>query len=212
MPSVSDLKITLFADGANLKSILELARNPLIRGFTTNPSLMRQAGVSDYEAFAREVLQAVPEYPVSFEVISDDIDEMERQARKLASWGKNVFVKVPVGNTSGESTCPLVARLAKSGIQVNVTAILTLEQSLDVMAVLKGGPPAFVSIFAGRIADAGVDPATIVAPAGAAGPRQRAVDLGQPARNLQYFPGRRRGLPRDHGFARHPAKTPAGGS
>ncbi len=165
MPSVSDLKITLFADGANLKSILELARNPLIRGFTTNPSLMRQAGVRDYEAFAREVLQAVPEYPVSFEVISDDIDEMERQARKLASWGKNVFVKVPVSNTSGKSTCPLVARLAKSGIQVNVTAILTLKQSLDVMAVLKSGPPAFVSIFAGRIADAGVDPATIVAPA-----------------------------------------------
>ena len=108
MPSVSDLKITLFADGASLKSILELAQNPLIRGFTTNPSLMRQAGVRDYEAFAREVLQAVPEYPVSFEVISDDMDEMERQARKLASWGKNVFVKIPISNTSAESTCPLV--------------------------------------------------------------------------------------------------------
>ncbi len=156
------LRVKIFADGADLPGIAALAANPLIKGFTTNPTLMRQAGVHDYERFARELLALVPDRPISLEVFSDDFHEMEKQARRIAEWGPNVFVKVPVTNTAGESSAPLVARLAAAGVQLNVTAVFTLDQTATVLAALAGGPPAFVSIFAGRIADAGVDPVPVM--------------------------------------------------
>ena len=157
------LRVKIFADGADLPGIEALAANPLVRGFTTNPTLMRQAGVHDYERFAREMLTIVPNRPISFEVFSDDFDEMEKQARRIAEWGPNVFVKVPVTNTAGQSSAPLVARLSAAGVQLNVTAVFTLDQTAAMLAALAGGPPAFVSIFAGRIADAGVDPVPLMA-------------------------------------------------
>lgn len=161
------LRVKIFADGADLPGIAALAADPLIKGFTTNPTLMRQAGVHDYERFARELLVLVPDRPISLEVFSDDFHEMEKQARRIAEWGPNVFVKVPVTNTAGESSAPLVARLAAAGVQLNVTAVFTLDQTATVLAALAGGPPAFISIFAGRIADAGVDPVPIMARAAA---------------------------------------------
>ena len=157
------LRVKIFADGADLPGIEALAANPLIRGFTTNPTLMRQAGVHDYERFARDLLALVPDRPISLEVFSDDFHEMEKQARRIAEWGPNVFVKVPVTNTAGEPSTPLVARLAAAGVQLNVTAVFTLHQTASVLAALAGGPPAFISIFAGRIADAGVDPVPLMA-------------------------------------------------
>jgi len=161
------LRVKIFADGADLPGIGALAANPLIKGFTTNPTLMRQAGVHDYERFARELLALVPDRPISLEVFSDDFHEMEKQARRIAEWGPNVFVKVPVTNTAGQPSAPLVARLAAAGVQLNVTAVFTLHQTATVLAALAGGPPAFVSIFAGRIADAGVDPVPLMAGAAA---------------------------------------------
>ncbi len=160
-----DLKVKIFADGAERAGMLELARNPLIKGFTTNPTLMRAAGISDYEAFARDILQAIPDRPISLEVFSDDFAEMEVQARRIASWGKNVYVKVPVTNTQGESAVPLVRSLAKAGVKQNVTALMTLAQVRDVAAALGSGPPACVSVFAGRIADTGRDPVPLMAAA-----------------------------------------------
>jgi transaldolase len=158
----TDLTIELFADGADVASIQRLAADPSIAGFTTNPTLMRQAGVDDYERFAREVLAAVPDRPVSFEVFSDDVDEMEKQALRIAEWGPNVFVKIPVTNTSGTSTVPIVRSLSSAGVQVNVTAVFTVDQARAVVDALAGGAPSNVSVFAGRIADAGVDPVPIV--------------------------------------------------
>jgi len=152
------LKVKIFADGADLKSMLALAKSPHVKGFTTNPSLMRKAGVTDYAAFARDVLKAIPDRPVSFEVFADEPEEMEAQAREIATWGANVYVKIPVMNTKGVSTGPLIARLAKHGVALNVTAIFTLDQVRAVTEALDIATPAVVSVFAGRIADTGVDP------------------------------------------------------
>ena len=161
----SDLTIKLFADGADRTAMLELYGNPLIRGFTTNPTLMRKAGVSDYQAFARDILAAIPDRPISFEVFADDFDEMERQARKISSWGPNVYAKIPVTNTAAEPALKLIECLSHTGVKVNVTAILTLGQVRDVVNALAGGSPSNVSVFAGRIADTGRDPLPLMAAA-----------------------------------------------
>jgi transaldolase len=153
-----NLRVKIFADGADLAGIVALRENPLIRGYTTNPTLMRKAGIAAYETFARQVLEAVPDRPISFEVFSDDFAEMERQATKITAWGDNVYVKIPVTNTRKETSGPLVRRLVDRGIKLNVTAILTLDQVRDVATQLAGGPSAYVSLFAGRIADTGRDP------------------------------------------------------
>lgn len=160
---VNELNIKIFADGADLKEIIELAKNPNIKGFTTNPTLMRKAGISDYEAFALDVLDHVPNHPISFEVFADDFDGMEMQARQIASWGPNVFVKIPVTNTKGEFMGPLIAHLAALGVKLNVTAIMTVDQVRAVGDALRPEVPAVVSVFAGRIADTGVDPVPLMA-------------------------------------------------
>lgn len=157
-PSTQALTIKIFADGAVRQAIVDLVRNPLIKGFTTNPTLMRQAGVADYESFARELLELVPDLPISFEVFSDEFADMERQAQKIATWGDNVYVKIPVTNTRAEDGGPLIAHLAADGIKLNVTALMTLRQVETVAARLADGPPSYVSVFAGRIADTGRDP------------------------------------------------------
>ena len=162
MNPLSNLSVKIFADGADRAGMLELARHPLVKGFTTNPTLMRKAGVTDYEAFARQVIADLPDRPLSLEVFSDDFDEMEEQALRIASWGDNVYVKVPVTNTRGESSVPLVAALARSGVKLNVTAVFTLRQVHEVCQALRGRAPAVVSVFAGRIADAGVDPVPLM--------------------------------------------------
>ena len=165
MSSLKHLRVKLFADGADLAGMKEMYANPLIKGFTTNPTLMRKAGVADYKAFAREVLAAIPDRPISFEVFADEFDEMERQAYEIASWGKNVNVKIPVTNTKRQFSGPLVERLSKAGVQVNVTAILDLEQVRQVTECLSPQTPAIVSVFAGRIADTGRDPVPLMAEA-----------------------------------------------
>ena len=163
--SISELKIKLFADGADKAQILQAQANPLIKGFTTNPTLMRAAGVKDYETFAHEILKVVTDKPISFEVFADEFAEMERQAHKIAGWADNVYVKIPVTNTRRESSVGLIRRLAHSGVKVNVTAILTLQQVCDALTALSGGAPSVVSVFAGRIADTGLDPVPIMAEA-----------------------------------------------
>ena len=155
---LQSLKIKLFADGADIEGIREMSANPMIRGFTTNPTLMRKAGVSDYESFAREVLEHVSDLPVSFEVFADAWEPMRRQAERIASWGPNVNVKIPVTNTTGESSAELVRQLSAEGITVNVTAVFTLDQVAEITEVLSPDTPAIISVFAGRIADTGVDP------------------------------------------------------
>ena len=165
MTSLAGLRVKLFADGAEKKSMLELYAHPLIRGFTTNPTLMRKAKISNYEAFARDILAAIPDRPISFEVFADEFGEMERQARLIAAWGPNVYVKIPVTNTRRESACPLIHKLSHDGIKLNVTALLTLDQVCAVAAALAGGAPSDISIFAGRIADTGVDPVPVMAQA-----------------------------------------------
>jgi transaldolase len=165
MVRLNDFKVKIFADGADRGGMIELYRNPLIKGFTTNPTLMRAAGITDYEAFARDILKAIPDRPISLEVFSDEFAEMETQARRIASWSENVYVKIPVTNTQGESSLPLVRALAKAGVKQNVTALMTLAQVRDVAAALGSGPPACVSVFAGRIADTGRDPLPIMAAA-----------------------------------------------
>jgi transaldolase len=164
-PSVDQLRVKIFADGADLKGMKEAAAQPLVKGFTTNPTLMRQAGVSDYKAFALDVLKLIPERPVSFEVFADDFPTMEAQGREIASWGDNVYVKVPVTNTKGEFAGPLMTRLSSSGIKLNVTAIMTNEQVKAVAAALAKDVPAIVSVFAGRIADTGRDPVPLMSEA-----------------------------------------------
>ena len=156
--SLKDLKIRIFADGADKAGILSLYANPLIKGMTTNPTLMRKAGITDYEAFAKDVLQSVKDKPISFEVFSDEFSEMRRQALKIAAWQKNVYVKIPITNTRSESALPLVKELAKEGVQLNITAILTLDQVKGVAEALNPLVPSVVSVFAGRIADTGCDP------------------------------------------------------
>jgi len=157
-PDVTKLRIKIFADGADKAGMLEMARKPHIAGLTTNPTLMRKAGISDYRAFAKEVLAAIKDKPISFEVFADDMPEMKRQAREIATWGDNVYVKIPVTNTKREPTTELVRELAGAGVKLNVTAICTLDQVRDVAQALKGGAPSVVSVFAGRIADTGRDP------------------------------------------------------
>ena len=162
MKSISELGVKIFADGADKASMLEMYGKSFIKGFTTNPTLMRKAGVNNYLEFARDVLRAIPDRPISFEVFSDEFAEMELQAKIITSWGKNVYVKIPVTNTRGEPSYDLVRRLSQSGIQVNVTAILTLEQVRDVSEAVRDGAPSCVSVFGGRIADTGRDPVPIM--------------------------------------------------
>jgi transaldolase len=176
--SISELKIKLFADGADKGQIRQAQANPLIKGFTTNPTLMRAAGVNDYEKFAREILEVVTDRPISFEVFADEFEEMERQAHKIASWADNVYVKIPVTNTRCSPSKDLIQRLAHSGVKVNVTAILTLQQVRDSVAVLSGGAPSVVSVFAGRIADTGLDPVPIM---------EEAVEVVSPHRSIELL-------------------------
>jgi transaldolase len=161
--SLTDLTVKIYADGADKAGMLRLNANPLIQGMTTNPTLMRKAGLTDFEAFARDILQSITAKPLSLEVFSDEFPEMKRQALKINAWGKNVFVKIPITNTRNESSLPLIKELAGEGVKLNVTAILTVEQVKGVAAALNPGAPAIVSVFAGRIADTGVDPVGIMA-------------------------------------------------
>jgi transaldolase len=163
MNRIESLKIKIFADGADFDSIMKLYPNRHVKGFTTNPSLARKAGVADYETFGRKLLAAIPDRSVSLEVFADDFPTMEKQALAIASWGKNVNVKIPVTNTKGESACPLIARLSKAGVVLNVTAIMTREQVREVAEALSPDTGAIVSVFAGRIADTGVDPVPLMA-------------------------------------------------
>lgn len=165
MKTVSDLRVAIFADGAEKAGMIEMYAKPYIKGFTTNPTLMRKAGVADYESFARDILQAIPDRPISFEVFADEFTEMARQARKIATWGRNIRVKIPITNTRRESSVPLCERLTQEGIPLNVTAIFKLEQVQAVVDVVKGGAPTYVSVFAGRVADTGADPVPLMAEA-----------------------------------------------
>ncbi len=176
--TVSGLRVKIYADGADRSAMLEMYANPQIAGFTTNPTLMRKSGVIDYRAFAREILELIPDRPISFEVFADDFPEMERQAAEIASWGANVLVKVPITNTRGESSARLLRRLSRAGIRVNVTALLTLEQVRKACECLTDGPLAKISVFAGRIADTGHDPVPLMA---------AAVELLRPYPNLQLI-------------------------
>jgi transaldolase len=159
---VPKLKIAIYCDGADVRDMVAARDAGLVRGFTTNPTLMRKSGVSDYESFAREALGATAGMPISFEVFADDFDEMERQARQIATWGEAVFVKIPVTNTKGESSVELIRRLSHAGVKLNVTAILTLDQVRAVVDALDANTPAIVSVFAGRIADTGRDPVPLM--------------------------------------------------
>jgi len=165
MDRLRQLEVKIFADGADFDSIVKLSSNPMVKGFTTNPSLVRKAGVTDYEEFGRKLLAAVPNRPVSLEVFADDFAEMARQARAIATWGPNVNVKIPVTNTKKEFSGDLIRELSGDGVVVNVTAILTLDQVRRVTACLSPKTPAIVSVFAGRIADTGVDPLPLMAEA-----------------------------------------------
>ncbi|MSU55787.1 MAG: transaldolase [Candidatus Taylorbacteria bacterium] len=162
IPQINSLKIHIFADGAEKSSMLLLSKKPFIKGFTTNPTLMHKGGVSDYKAFAKEIVEAIPDKSISFEVFSDDFSEMERQAQLIASWGEHVYVKIPITNTKGESSLPLVKRLASRGIKVNVTAILTLQQVQATAKALSPKTASIVSVFAGRVADTGRDPVPLM--------------------------------------------------
>ena len=164
---LQDLNIKIFADGADLEDMLSVYHKGVVRGFTTNPSLMKKTGVKDYKAYARDVLQRIPDDPVSFEVFSDDFVTMEKEADALAALGDNVYVKIPVMNTKGESSAPLIQKLSAKGCKLNVTAIFTLEQTRTVVDALSADTPAIVSVFAGRIADAGVDAAVLMKEAAA---------------------------------------------
>lgn len=163
LPGVpNNLSVKVFADGADLDGILALAEDSRIAGFTTNPTLMWKAGLTDYQDFAQRLLERITNHPISFEVFADDADEMRRQARLIASWGDNVYVKIPVTTTSGESMASLVRELAEDGVKVNVTALFTTAQVELITAAVKNGAPSYISVFAGRVADAGVDPLPIM--------------------------------------------------
>ena len=161
-PTRDSLKVKLFADGADLVGMIEMASKPFISGLTTNPTLMRKAGITDYANFAKEVLNEIQDKPVSFEVFSDELQEMKTQGDKIASWGENVYVKIPITNTRGDSTKPVVKYLADKGVKVNVTALMTKAQVVDILEVLNPDVESYVSIFAGRIADTGRDPMPIM--------------------------------------------------
>ena len=156
--NANDFTVKIFADGADIAGIRKLAADPLIKGFTTNPTLMRKVGITDYEGFSKEVLDVIEGRPISFEVFADEDAEIERQALKIASWGENVYVKIPVMTTNGVSTSALAGRLASQGVQLNITAMMTVQQVEEVLPSLEGGPASYVSLFAGRVADTGVDP------------------------------------------------------
>ena len=158
MPSLKDLKIKIFADGADIAQMKAAYRTGMVKGFTTNPSLMRKSGVTDYESFAKDVLREIPDLPISFEVLSDDFSLMEIQAKKIAAWGENVNVKIPISNTKGELSLPLIKKLSAEGLTLNITAILTAGQVREVAAVINPKVKTIVSVFAGRIADTGRDP------------------------------------------------------
>ena len=162
MKKVDDLKVKIFADGADKPGILEMYEKPFIKGFTTNPTLMKKAGISDYRAFARDILSVIKDKPISFEVFSDDFNEMERQALEIASWASNVYVKIPVTNTKQETSYALVKKLSTQKVKLNVTAIMTLDQVRNVVASLNPDVPSYVSVFAGRIADTGCDPVPLM--------------------------------------------------
>lgn len=179
MLTLNTLKIHIYADGADKAGILDLYAKPYIKGLTTNPTLMKKAGIKDYEAFAKDILQTVTAKPISLEVFSDDFSEMKRQALKIAGWGKNVYVKIPITNSRGESSIPLIRELSHQGVQLNITAILTLEQIRTVAAALDPKVPSVVSIFAGRIADTGVDPMPIMR-------TSREILAGQPKAQLLW--------------------------
>ena len=159
---MDNLKVKIYADGADRDGMLEMYAKPYIQGFTTNPTLMKKAGVTDYKAFAQEILQAIPDRPISFEVFADEFTDMERQALEIKTWGENVYVKIPVSNTRQEMAYDLIGRLSSASVHLNVTAILTLEQVQNVADALKDGPDSIVSVFAGRIADTGVDPVPVM--------------------------------------------------
>ena len=165
MSKIDGLKVKIFADGATKGGILEMYQKAYIKGFTTNPTLMRKAGISDYRGFARDILAAIPDRPFSFEVFSDEFGEMEQQALEITTWGRQVYVKIPVTNTRGETACPLVRRLSQVGVKLNVTALMTLAQVRQVAEALAGGAPSYISVFAGRIADTGRDPVPLMAAA-----------------------------------------------
>ena len=165
MSTIANLKVKLFADGADLAGMKEMYANPMIKGFTTNPTLMRKAGVQDYKTFAHQVLEAIPDRPISFEVFADEFDAMEHQAIEIASWGKNVNVKIPVTNTRRQFSGPLIERLSKAGVTLNVTAVMSLDQVQRITKCLAPDTPAIISVFAGRIADTGRDPIPLMAEA-----------------------------------------------
>ena len=177
IPSLSRLTVKIFADGADKAAILKLAENPYIKGFTTNPTLMRKAGITDYEAFAKDLLAEIPNYPISFEVFADEPAEMVRQGRKIATWGSNVYVKIPVTNTRAQSCAHVVRELTRDGIRVNVTALMTVAQVETTCEALEGGAPACISVFAGRIADTGRDPLPIMSESVSAINRLAGVEL-----------------------------------
>ena len=165
MNDLTALKVKLFADGADRAAMLELYANPLIQGFTTNPTLMNKAGVNDYQSFARDIVAAIPDRPISFEVFADEFNEMERQALEIASWGENINVKIPVTNTQKQPSYDLLGRLARAGVKLNVTALMTLDQVREASQALAESPAAYISVFAGRIADTGRDPVPLMAAA-----------------------------------------------
>lgn len=156
--AIDSLKIKIYADGADKKEILDLYKNPFIKGFTTNPSLMKKAGITDYVGFAKEILSDIRDRDISFELFADDYENMKRQAKLIASWGKNVYVKIPVMNSKGENTYKLISELSGDGIKLNITAVYTIEQTRDIVLSLKEKTPAVISVFAGRMADVGTDP------------------------------------------------------
>ena len=158
MKKIEDLKVKIFSDGADKEDMLDMASKTFIRGLTTNPTLMKKAGIKDYEAFAKDILSTIKEKPISFEVFSDDFDEMEKQAMKITSWADNVYVKIPVTNTKKESSKKLIKRLVEKKVKLNITAIMTLDQVKTVLSVLDNKVPSIISVFAGRIADTGKDP------------------------------------------------------
>ena len=162
MQGLESLAVKIFADGADLEGMISLYRNPLIKGLTTNPTLMRKAGIQDYEAFAKDALAFIKDKPISFEVFSDEFPEMKRQALKIRDWQQNVYVKIPITNSRGETSIPLIRELAEAQVQLNVTAILTLKQVREVSQALHPDVPAVVSVFAGRIADTGRDPVPLM--------------------------------------------------
>jgi transaldolase len=178
MTGMTDLKTKIFADGADLDQILKLAQDPRIKGFTTNPTLMWKAGLTDYGEFAAELLEHITEHPISFEVFADDEDEINRQAKLISKWGDNVYVKIPVTTTKGESMAPLIRELSESGVKVNVTALMTTGQVEVITQALKDGAPSCASVFAGRIADAGIEPLPIMS---------KALDILEAAPNTELI-------------------------